>query len=150
MFYDRLHALWLTQSRLTTLLPSLIATRRVGPQTFWWLRPKNFPRSWLRFDDLSLVGPTGFLLLQRFGVGLAAEYSSCFISVLYLNVCSFDALMSSKSFMRTDYMFISHRRTLGEGCQHVQPVYARTPPPVIYYRPFQGGASVAVYSDCLC
>ena len=38
----------------------------------------------------------GFLLLWRFSVGLAAEYSSCFISVLNLDlyIYCFDALMS--------------------------------------------------------
>ena len=39
----------------------------------------------------SLVGPTGgstvgFLLLQRFSVGFAFEYSSCFISVISLDL----------------------------------------------------------------
>ena len=43
----------------------------------------------------------GFLLLQRFNVGLVVGYSSCFISVLNfdLYVCCFDALMSQKSCM---------------------------------------------------
>ena len=38
----------------------------------------------------------GFLLLQRFSVGLPVEYSSCFISVFNLDlyVCCVDALMS--------------------------------------------------------
>ena len=37
-----------------------------------------------------------FLLLQHFSVGLAVEYSSCFISLLDfdLYVCCFDVLMS--------------------------------------------------------
>ena len=34
MLCDRVHAWWLIQSRLTTLLPSLIARRRVVPQTY--------------------------------------------------------------------------------------------------------------------
>ena len=39
------------------------------------------------------------MLLQHFGIGLAVEYSSCFISVLNLDLCvwSFDALMRSPS-----------------------------------------------------
>ena len=44
-------------------------------------------------------GPTvGFLLFQRFSVGLAIEYSSCFISVLNLDlyVCCFDTLVRKK------------------------------------------------------
>ena len=42
------------------------------------------------------VAPVEFLLLQPFGVGLAVEYSSCFISVLNLYVCCFihDTLVS--------------------------------------------------------
>ena len=31
MLFDRLHALWLTQSQLTTLLPSLIARKQLRP-----------------------------------------------------------------------------------------------------------------------
>ena len=43
------------------------------------------------------------LLLQRFNVGLAVEYSSCFFSVLTLdlNVNCFDAIMSKQSFTQT-------------------------------------------------
>ena len=45
----------------------------------------NFPRSQLGIDDLSgrphRGSTVGFLLFQRFSVGLAVEYSSCFISV---------------------------------------------------------------------
>ena len=41
----------------------------------------------------------GLLLLQRVSVGLAVEYSSCFISVLNLDlyVCCVGALMSRNS-----------------------------------------------------
>ena len=48
----------------------------------------------------------GFLLLQRFSVRLAVEYSSCIITVLNpdLYVCCFDASMSYKSFTGTDYL----------------------------------------------
>ena len=70
MYCSRLHAWWSTQSRLATLLSSLIARRWVGLQTLW--------RFWLK--DLSIdemVGawcfgccqahrglPVGFLLLR--------------------------------------------------------------------------------------
>ena len=44
-------------------------------------------------------------------------------------------------------IFISnHCRIKIEGCIHVYPIEV----PVIYYRPFQGGASVVVYSICQC
>ena len=62
-------------------------------------------RSWLGLDDLSWVGPTRVQMLdQRFSVGLVVEYSSCFISVMNLDlyVCCFDSLMSYKSFMPTE------------------------------------------------
>ena len=46
-----------------------------------------------------LVGSPGFncwILLQRFSVGLAVEYSSCFISIMDIDlyVCCFDSLVS--------------------------------------------------------
>ena len=41
MYCNRLHAWWSTQSRLATLLSSLIACRWVGLQTLWWFRLKD-------------------------------------------------------------------------------------------------------------
>ena len=41
MLYDRLHAWLLTQSRLITLLPSLIARRRIRPQILLWFQRKG-------------------------------------------------------------------------------------------------------------
>ena len=41
MYCNRLHAWWSTQSRLATLLSSLIACRLVGLQTLWWFRLKD-------------------------------------------------------------------------------------------------------------
>ena len=58
MLFDRQHAWWLTLSRLTSLLPSLIARRRVGPQKMT-ARPKNFKLSCLRHGAQSLIWPTG-------------------------------------------------------------------------------------------
>ena len=85
MYCNRLHAWWSTQSRLATLLSSLIARRWVGLQTLWWF--------WLK--DLSIdevVGawcfgccqahcglPVGFLLL-RYSVLFTVES----LSLLYL------------------------------------------------------------------
>ena len=65
MYCNRLHAWWSTQSRLATLLSSLIASWWVGLQTLWWFRR-------FRLNDLSidkmveawcfccLSGPPGF------------------------------------------------------------------------------------------
>ena len=41
MYCNRLHAWWSTQSRLATLLSSLIARRWVRLQTLWWFRLKD-------------------------------------------------------------------------------------------------------------
>ena len=49
MYCNRLHAWWSTQSRLATLLSSLIACRWVGLQTLWRFRLK----------DLSIDGMVG-------------------------------------------------------------------------------------------
>ena len=44
ILYDKLHAWWLTLSWITTvtLLPSLIARRTVGPETWWRLKLNTF------------------------------------------------------------------------------------------------------------
>ena len=47
MLCDSQHAWWLTQSRLTTLQPSLIARWWVPPQTQWRLQPNVFQLIWL-------------------------------------------------------------------------------------------------------
>ena len=67
--------------------------------------------SWFGVDALYLVGPirgstVGFLLFQHFSGGYAIEYSSCFISVLNLDLYAycFDALMGWKSFMQTEQL----------------------------------------------
>ena len=62
MYCNRLHAMWLTQSRLATVLSSLIACWGVGFQTMWRFRLKV-----LSIDEIvgaecfgSLSGPPGF------------------------------------------------------------------------------------------
>ena len=57
----QLHAKCLTQSRLITLLPSLIARRWVGRQTQWWPRHKATYFSWFGPELFCLLlGPPGF------------------------------------------------------------------------------------------
>ena len=41
LYCNRLHAWWSTQSRLATLLFSLIAHRLIRPQTLRWFQPKD-------------------------------------------------------------------------------------------------------------
>ena len=97
MLCDRVHAWWLTQSRLTTSLFNCSPSGRASNVMkvpalklsiqFVGARCSVFGRAYW--------GSTvGFLLLQRFSKGLAVEYSSCFNSVLLdldLYVCCFDA-----------------------------------------------------------
>ena len=57
----RQSAVCLTQSRLITLLPSLIARRWVGRQTRWWPRHKAIYFSWFGPELFCLLlGPPGF------------------------------------------------------------------------------------------
>ena len=75
MCCNRLHAWWSTQSRLATLLSSLIARRWVGLQTLWRFRLK-----YLSIDEM--VGA------RCFGCSQAHRYSVLFtvesLSLLYL------------------------------------------------------------------
>ena len=103
MYCNRLHAWWSTQSRLATLLSSLIARGWVGLQTLWWL--------WLQelfIDEMvgawcfgCLSGPPGFTCWISFALVLFYLLLSpylCFISLLYLDlyVSGDDALISYK------------------------------------------------------
>ena len=111
---DRLHAWWLTQSQFTTLQPSLIVRRWVGHQTLWRLRPQTFKLVGVSCSIFGLhLDPTvGFMLLQRFCVGLAVEYSSCLISGLNLDlyVCCLNPLrkVDKKATIRNRYNRIPH------------------------------------------
>ena len=109
MLCDRLHAWWLTQSWLTNLFPSLIACRRGRPLDAMKAPAKKLS-SKLVGARCSIFGrphrgsTVVFLLLQRYNVGLAIEYSSCFILVLHpdeLEVLHAD---------RKTCMFMNHRR----------------------------------------
>ena len=111
--------------------------------------------SWLRLDALSLVGPT---VVQLFGF-------CCLVLVLLLRthlgqsqcwilMCKFAVLMhwwvEVLHADRTTFIYVYElqqnlRRWFLERETGLSP-----PPPVIYYWPFQGGASVVVYSYCNC
>ena len=82
--------------------------------------------------------------------GLAAEYSSCFISVLALDlyVCCFDALLSRSLLRGPNNLYVYElQQNLGRGLLERE---TGLNTPVIYYWPFQCGASVVVYSKCNC
>ena len=91
MYCNRLHAWWSTQSRLATLLSSLIARRWVGLQTLWWFRLKH-----LSIDEMvvawcfgCLSGPPGFTCWISFAPvfsfiycwGLIFALSPCYILI---------------------------------------------------------------------
>ena len=82
------------------------------------------------FEALSLVWSTRVLLLWRFSVCLAVEYSSCFISVLNLDlfVCSLDALMGrNPSYGSDNLMYVYElQQTLWRGLLEHEPVQATT------------------------
>ena len=93
MYCHRLHAWWSTQSRLATLLSSLIARRWVGLQTLWRFRLKD-----LSIDEMVgdwCLGPPGFTCSGIQFYLLLRPYL-CFISLLYLDlyVLRDDALIS--------------------------------------------------------
>ena len=78
MLCGRLHAKLLTQPRLIAMLHSLVARRRVGPQTQCWPQHKAFT-SGLGLDAMSLAWPTVVQLVVSFNSGLqwgiSQEYS---------------------------------------------------------------------------
>ena len=112
--------------------------------------------SWLGPDDLSLVGPTGVQLLDF-----------CCSSVLELVCCWVFVLVSSHWWILI-YMFVVlihwwvevlHADRTTSMCKWttaetrvrlLQRKNSWSAPPVIYYWPFHGDASVVVYSNCQC
>ena len=87
MYCNRLHAWWSTQSRLATLLSSLIARRWVWLQTLWWFRLKD-----LSIDEMvgawcfgCLSGPPGFTYWISFAPVFSLIY--CWVLILALYPC---------------------------------------------------------------
>ena len=64
MSCDGLHAWCLTQSRLTTLIPSLIPCQLVGSYLMKVAIRKNVSVNWLAPEALSLLGPPGVQLVS--------------------------------------------------------------------------------------
>ena len=131
------------QSRLITLLPSLIARRWVGHQTQWWPRHKAIYFSWLRpWLFCPLLRPPGFNCWFSFapvfqwccstpqgspGVGHNTLFlSSPHLFVIIVFIC--DLFLS-----RGDPWWVRELENL-----HADRVKPPTP------RPFQGGTSVVV------
>ena len=90
MLCDRLHTWWLSQARLTTLLPALIARGGSGLRRNGGSALKTFSLGGWGLMICPWSTDRGstvrHLLLPRFSVGLAVEYSSYFISVLNLDL----------------------------------------------------------------
>ena len=151
MYCNILHAWWSTQSRLATLLFSLIACQWVGLQTLWWFRLKD-----LSIDEmvgawcLAIVRPTGVYLLDFFCSGIQFYY--CWVLIFALFPCYI-----------LIYMFWErmHWKVKGLSCKpkiHVSwstselrlmlaPLNRFKPSSKIFNWPFQGGTSVV---DFLC
>ena len=87
MYCNILHAWWSTQSRLATLLSSLIARRWVGLQTLWRFRLKD-----VSIDEMvgawcfgCLPGPLGFTCWTSFAPVFSFIY--CWVLVFALSPC---------------------------------------------------------------
>ena len=146
MYCIRRHAWWSTQSRLATLLCSLIARQWVGLQTLWRFRPKN-----LSIDEMvgaycfgCLWGPSGF----TFWISFAPVFSFIYCWVLIFALSPFYILI---------YMFweMMHWYVRGLSCKtniyvswstselrvRLAPWNRFRPSSKILYWPFQGGSS---------
>ena len=88
---------------------------------------------------------TGLLLLLCFNIGLAVEYSQCWILIYML---LFWFIGKWKSFTRTEQLICLW--STSESRARVTAAWNRLKSPVIYYWRFQGGASVVVYFSCIC
>ena len=94
MHCNRLHAWWLTQSRLATLLSSLIARRWVGFQTLWRFGLKDFSidemvGAWyLAVCQANRGLPVGFLLLQYSVLFTVESLSSLYLPFMSWFICS--------------------------------------------------------------
>ena len=92
----------------------------------------------------------GFLLLQCFSVCLVVEYSSCFISALDLDwyvSCLMHWWVRSPSCGPNNLHLYDPQQNPGRGVWSRKTGLSSR---VIYYWPFQGGASVVIYYNCQC
>ena len=166
MLYDRLHAWFLIQSRLITLLPSLIARRRVRPQILWCkgLLENQF---WVMLVGTwcSIFGrahrslTVGFLFAPAFQLFHAVESSSLFHLCKYLiYLCSRRCSTNELGSLHADWTnYVSKpRRVLCKIDLSPPPPpsrapYPHAPPPPpppqwnTFHWPFQGGSFVMVY-----
>ena len=102
MYCNRLHTWWSTQSRLATLLSSLIARPWVGLQTLWWFQLKD-----LSIDEMvgawcfgCLSGPPGFTCWISFAPVFSFIY--CWVLIFALSpcyICCFVALRPKSTAM---------------------------------------------------
>ena len=122
IYCSRLHAWWSIQSRLATLLSSLIARRWVGLQTLWRFRLKDLSigemvGAWCFGCCQAHRGlPVGFIFLC-YSVLFTVESLSLLYLFLYLDlyVLGDDALIMLGSFMQTKHLCVLiHIWTKGE------------------------------------
>ena len=85
MYCNRLHAWWSTQSRLATLLSSLIVRWWVGLQTLWWFRLKDLSIDEIVWCFGCLSGPLGFTYWISFAPVFSFIY--CWVLIFALSPC---------------------------------------------------------------
>ena len=149
MYCNRLHAWWSTQSRLATLLSSLMTRQWVGLQTLWKFQLKD-----LSIDEMvgawcfgCWSGPPGFTFWISFASVISFIY--CWVLIFDLSPCfiliyMFKETISEGSFMQTNYLFVLIHFWIKS---EVGAVYRFQPSSKIFYWPFQSSTS---FVDILC
>ena len=102
------------------------------------------------FGRAHRASTVGLPLLQHFRVGLTVEYSSCFILLMNLNlyVHCFDTLMNGGPSRGPNKCYIyDSRQNMGRGLLQRE---AGLSPTKWFIIDYQGGASIVVYSSCIC
>ena len=114
---DRVHAWWLTQSRLTTSLFNCRRNEGSGLNMFntvgWG--------SMLCFGRAHWGSTVGYLLLQRFSKGLVVEFLSCCNSVL-LDLDLYDRRIRSPSREPHTLYVFEPQQNIGRGFFNVKPI----------------------------
>ena len=159
MYCNRLHAWWSTQSRLATLLSSLIARRWVGLQTLWW-----FPLKDLSIDEMVgalcfgyLSSPPGFTCWVSFAPVFSFIYCWIFIFALspcYILIYMFLEMMhwSVRGLSCKPNIYVSW--STSELRMRLAPLNRIKPSSKIFNWPFQGGTYLWIFYvfvlSCVC
>ena len=126
----------------------------VGRASDLMIAPEHsFQLSWLGLDYLSFVGPIEVQLLD-FCCRSVSEFVCCWVQILvlwWILVYMFDVLIHWwVEVLHADRTSMCIWTTAEPRVRLLQPKTGFNPTQVIYYWPFQGDASVLVYSNCQC